>query len=240
MRLFDVTMPTPAENLALDEALLFDASGEEALRLWESPTWMVVLGRSSRHAEEAHAEACRDAGVPILRRVSGGATILTGPGCLMYAVVLDLTKRPELLDLTKAHRFVLGQMVEALRPLDASVSIAGTSDLAVKRPDGLRKFSGNSVRRVRSRLLYHGTLLYDFDLPRVGRLLRTPPRQPDYRERRGHEAFLTNLAVERSALVEEVGTGWSASPATLTTEVVEAANGLVADKYAQPGWNELR
>src|SRR5512146_2424258 len=94
-----LTLETPAANLALDEALL-DAAVEgqlpgEVLRLWEPAEFFVVLGRSSKVAE-VHAAACRQDNVAVLRRPSGGATILTGPGCLMYAVLLDAERRPEL------------------------------------------------------------------------------------------------------------------------------------------------
>ena len=55
MRYLDLTLPTPAENLALDEALLEAAeqSGDpgETLRVWEPDEPMVVVGRSSRVAK---------------------------------------------------------------------------------------------------------------------------------------------------------------------------------------------
>ena len=51
---------------------------------------MVVVGRSSRLDEEVHLDACRAAGVPVLRRPSGGAAIVSGPGCLMYALGAEL------------------------------------------------------------------------------------------------------------------------------------------------------
>src|SRR5947208_2305701 len=46
MHLLDLTLPTAAENLALDEALLLAAEGggPEVLRLWENPSYAVVLG----------------------------------------------------------------------------------------------------------------------------------------------------------------------------------------------------
>jgi len=50
MRYLDLTLPSPAENLALDEALLeeAEASGRptETLRLWEPRQPAVVVGRS--------------------------------------------------------------------------------------------------------------------------------------------------------------------------------------------------
>ena len=55
MRLLDLTLPTAAENVALDEALLdaAEAASEqgseepEVLRLWEPTQFFVVVGRSS-------------------------------------------------------------------------------------------------------------------------------------------------------------------------------------------------
>jgi lipoate-protein ligase A len=92
MKLLDLTLLAPAENLALDEALLEAAEtgelNDDVLRLWEFPAPAIVVGRSSRVAEEIHQEAARAAGIPVLRRASGGAAIVAGPGCLMYSVVL--------------------------------------------------------------------------------------------------------------------------------------------------------
>ena len=52
MLLLDLTLPTAAENVVLDEALLEEAEARpgasELLRLWEPATPTVVLGRSSR------------------------------------------------------------------------------------------------------------------------------------------------------------------------------------------------
>lgn len=240
MRLDDLTLPTPAQNLAFDEALLTQPEAGEALRLWEADQTMVVLGRSSRRAEEVHLAACEARGVPVLRRVSGGATIVTGPGCLMYAVVLDAEQRPELLDLGAAHRFVLGRMVEALRPLATTVTIAGTSDLAFEAGGVLKKFSGNSLRRVRNRLLYHGTLLYDFDLPLISTLLNTAPRQPSYRDAREHDAFVTNLPVDRMRLAAAIRKAWGAAPADADAGLLDSTIHLVETKYRLAEWNESR
>ena len=65
MQLLDLTYPTPAENLACDEALLDEAEAgeraDEVLRLWESPQPMVVVGRSSHVAAEVRRDECGDA-----------------------------------------------------------------------------------------------------------------------------------------------------------------------------------
>src|SRR3954466_2606952 len=121
MLLLDLTLPTLQENLALDEALLDAAeAGErpaEVLRFWEPKRPLVVLGRSSQLQSEARLQECVSAGVPVLRRCSGGGAIVTGPGCLMYGIVLSYERHPELRAIDLAHRFVLGKVREALLPL---------------------------------------------------------------------------------------------------------------------------
>ena len=105
MRYLDLTLPTAAENLVLDEALLAIAETggrpAETLRFWEAAATAVVVGRSSRLKDEVLLDACLLNRVPVLRRPSGGAAIVTGPGCLMYALVLSYEKRPELRPLQK-------------------------------------------------------------------------------------------------------------------------------------------
>ena len=91
MTYLDLTLSRLADNLALDEALLLEAEagrGGEVLRVWEWPQPAVILGSGSRLAEDVDETACHTDGVPILRRSSGGGTVLLGTGCLCYSLVL--------------------------------------------------------------------------------------------------------------------------------------------------------
>ena len=189
MDLLDLTLPSPAENLALDEALLDHAdTGSEprdVLRLWESSQQAVVVGRGSRVGEEVQLDFCRSHRIPILRRCSGGAAVVIGPGCLMYSVVLALQRHRELRIIDRAHRFVLQRIADALRGLGLPVCMSGTSDLTLNG----RKFSGNSLAVSGMRLLYHGTLLCGISLELISSCLRMPPRRPAYREDRSHRGL---------------------------------------------------
>ena len=239
MQYLDLTLPTPAENLALDEALLEAAERAgrpaETLRLWEPDRPMVVVGRSSRVAAEVRLDVCRRRGIPVLRRVSGGAAVVTGPGCLMYAVVLSCRLRPALRAVDHAHRFVLATLASALRPLVPEVVCRGTSDLAI----GELKFSGNSLRVKRDHLLYHGTLLYDFPLELIEDCLEMPPRQPDYRNGRSHGGFVANLPLPASAIRPVLLTVWDATEPRADWPR-EATVRLAAEKYSRREWNERR
>ncbi|HEY4760485.1 MAG TPA: hypothetical protein VIH42_07890 [Thermoguttaceae bacterium] len=237
MRILDLSLPTPAENLALDEALLEEAEAAaqplETLRFWEPQQYIVVVGRSSRIETEVHRDVCSELGIPILRRPSGGAAIVTGPGCLMYALVLDCENHPVLRAINQAHSFILSTLAQALVPSVYEVCCQGTSDLAYDRC----KFSGNSMRRRHRHLLYHGTILYDFSLEMIDRCLKMPPRMPDYRGCRPHKTFVKNLPLSAAEIRLALVTAWNALepcndwPRELTAR-------LAIEKYGNPQWNE--
>lgn len=233
MQYLDLTLPTLAENLALDEALLDEAEASsgpsECLRLWESPELAVIVGRSSRVSIEVDQANCQADDVPILRRCSGGCAVVIGPGCLMYSVVLSYELRPELRSIDQAHRFVLSRVPQALGP---RASFSGISDLAA---DG-RKFSGNSLRCKRDHLLYHGTILYGFPLETIARYLRAPPREPEYRAGRGHAEFVTNIPIDPQALRRTLPDAFDARKALAQWPRVRVEQ-LVAQRYGQAAWH---
>jgi lipoate-protein ligase A len=236
MKLLDLSLPTPAENLALDEALLDQVETAdtpvELLRFWESSQLVVVVGRSSRVAEEVDLVYCRDQGIPVLRRCSGGAAVVIGPGCFMFSVVLRFDERPELRMIERAHRFVLEKTAAALGSLQVDARFRGTSDLAVDE----RKISGNSLRCKRQSFLYHGTILYDIQPDAIARCLLTAPRQPAYRRGRTHVDFVTNVPLLPDQIRSALAAEWE------TCERVSdwpraAVERLARERYLCDEWN---
>jgi lipoate-protein ligase A len=235
MQLLTLTLETPEANLALDEALLDQAESIAesiaVLRLWEPKHFMVVLGRSSRMEREVDEKLCRARRIPIRRRCSGGAAILAGPGCLMYAVILSLESLPQLRAIPDAHAYVLERHAAAIRKLVPEVCRRGTSDLALAD----RKFSGNSLRAKRRHLLYHGTILYDFPLTCMDGILRNPPRQPAYRGGRDHRAFLVNVPATAHQLRELFVRCWGATE-SMPAWPRQQVDRLVAQRYGTDSW----
>jgi lipoate---protein ligase len=235
MLYLDRTLPTAAENLALDEALLLEAEagrGGEVLRVWEWPDLAVVLGSGCRLMEDVDEAACAADGVPVLRRSSGGGTVLLGPGCLLYTLVLDQEREPALTQIQSSYRHILGRVAAAL---GGEAAQEGISDLAV----GGRKFSGNAQQRKRRHLLHHGTLLYAFDLGRVGRYLRPPPRPPEYRAGRAHAEFLLNLPLSATELKRRLRAAWGTEAEQPGWPEAEVRR-LAAEKYTSPEWTRRR
>ncbi len=221
MKYLDFTLPTPTENLACDEQLLDAAErgdGGEALRVWESTQPFVVVGYGNMPETEVNLAACEQRGVPVLRRCSGGGTVLQGPGCLCYALILKIADNPELRNVTTANRFIMERNRLAIetearsQKLEARIEVQGHTDLAIAtgQPSTVTflKFSGNAQRRRRQFILFHGTFLLNFDLALVSELLPQPTRQPDYRTNRPHEMFLANLPLSAKDVKAALRRNW--------------------------------
>ena len=246
----DLTLPSPAENLACDEVLLDwgeDGNGGEVLRFWEPREYFVVLGYANKAASEVNLAACEARQIRVLRRPSGGGTVLQGPGCLNYTLVLRITEDGPCHSIGVANQFIMRKNRAAIAALheqppgaakrsgDGSLrnaAIRGHTDLTI----GERKFSGNSQRRKRHFLLFHGTFLLNFNLALVGELLPMPSKQPDYREHRAHTEFLTNLNVPASEVKAALRRAWGAE-ATLENPPLGKIAALARDKYDSREWN---
>ena len=235
MHLLDLTL-SPVLNLALDDALIETAetsdSHPEVLRLWEPSSPMVVIGRSSPLAMEVNVDFCKTENIPVFRRISGGQSIVTGLGCLMYAVLLDYRKRPHLRMLDKAHEFVMSQLGSALATIGIETEMQGTCDLTFEG----RKFSGNALRCRRNWFLYHGNIILEpFDLGLIPKCLGTPKRQPEYRESRSHEEFVTSIPARVDELKAALIQQWNARN-VFDSAPIELAKTLAASKYNDSDW----
>jgi lipoate-protein ligase A len=236
MKHVDITLATPALNLACDEALLDhceDGFPHEILRFWQPTSPFVVLGYSQKAETEVNLDACRALNVPIFRRCSGGGAVVQASGCLNYALILKIQPENPLASITETNKFVMNQHKTALEKLlDAPISVSGFTDLAV----GNLKFSGNSQRRKRNFLLFHGTFLLAFDISLAEKLLKLPSRQPPYRENRAHRDFLTNLDVEADRIKAALRKIWNANEELreLPRQKIES---LAAEKYSRDEWN---
>jgi lipoate---protein ligase len=238
MHFLDVTLPSLAENLALDEALLLAAEsgdGGEVLRLWEWPTPAVVLGAGGRLADDVDEAACATNRIPILRRSSGGGTVLLGRGCLLYTLILNYERDPALREIRSSYRFILGRIGQALTQGVGLIEQAGISDLVLAG----HKVSGTAQQRKRSFLLHHGTLLYDMDLSLIPRYLWEPPRQPEYRAGRAHLSFVGNLPLDGEEIKQRLRHLWGAERGRSAWPAAEVSH-LVGEKYANPQWVRRR
>ncbi len=220
MTLKDISFADAHENIFYDQALLESSEGGnsgEVLRFWEASTFFVVLGRASKFEDDIKVEQVRKDDIVVVRRASGGGTVLQGPGCLNYSLVLSIEKEPSLRNIRRSYEYILGRVCHALSGIGIEATFAPVSDIVCQG----RKFSGNAQSRRRRYLLHHGTILYNFPVAYMEKYLAIPKKQPAYRKNRNHSEFVTNIDATPSdikhALASEFIRG--STPIMLTSRI---------------------
>ena len=237
MQRLHLDLATSAENLAADEAILDwceAGHGDETLLFWEPRETFVVMGYANKVATEVNVAACEAKGAPIFRRCSGGGTVVQMRGGLNYSLILRITETGPPRSITTANQFIMEKnrtAIASLRP-GAEVSVRGHTDLCI----GEKKFAGNSQRRRKNFLLFHGTLLLDCELPLIGELLQMPSLQPDYRISRPHSDFVTNLHLPAEQVKAALVKAWHAET-ELKCFPREEISRLAREKYSTREWN---
>lgn len=247
----------PWLNLAIDEAICqyFGRSEFPGLvRLWLGAP-AICLGRTDDVHKNTPPELTADATarkllwknrVNLMRRASGGGTVLHGPGNWNYSIFLSLEKFPQVYPVKQSYEVFLGMVTRALKS-QATVQQAGQSDLVIGMGDATKKISGNSQFRKFGICAHHGTLLADPGLiDSIARLLPHPPKEPDYRSRRTHSEFLGSLPVDFSverffdSLTEQVATFVDQPARSLgkvdTKNIFQLAAKLTKKIYTKRSW----
>jgi lipoate-protein ligase A len=232
----DVSCPRPEENIAYDDALLDLVDSEQDLpylRFWETNDLFVVLGHGNKINEEVNEAACIQDHIPLIRRPSGGGTILQGPGVLNYSLVFPLSYHESLRSITSTNTYILSELETALKVLDASISYKGITDIVL----GDKKIVGNAQRRKRNAVLFHGCILTSLDLALISKYLKHPSSEPNYRKARSHEDFLAHLAFSHDRIKEALSQHWRASHLEGMLDLNDSVRQKVDAIYTQKEWN---
>ena len=169
---------------------------DEAFFVWRvAPT--VIIGRNQVLENEVNLEYCRNAGVQVVRRKSGGGCVYSDMGNLMISYV---SRRGD----------VSAVFDRYMTALAASLCRAGLPAVTSARNDVLvdgKKVSGNAFHQLPDRSIVRGTLLYSTDLEALTEAIRPPVEKL---QRHGVESVrqrVVNLSEYRSAVPVLASTG---------------------------------
>ena len=148
--------------LAMEEFVAREVEGE-AFFVWRvEPT--VIYGRNQVLENEVNLEYCREHGVDIVRRKSGGGCVYSDLGNIMVSYI---SRRG---DVSEVFDRYMTALTEALRALGVPAEKSGRNDILVEG----RKVSGNAFHQLPDRSIVHGTLLYSTDLEALTEAIRPP------------------------------------------------------------------
>ena len=240
----------PVMQMAMDQALN-DAVAQgrlpPTLRIWNWSAPAVILGRFQSLSREVHVERARSLGFTLVRRCTGGGTMVIQPDrAITYSLYLplDFVKGADLID---SYRICDYWLVRGLRMQGIQAGWQGMNDIASPRG----KMGGAAQRRLPSGargpggLLHHTTLSYSVDAELMAQVLNVDPEKfhdkavtsvrsrvdpIDRQTSLSRQSLIDALLDTLPSLVEDLRIS---SPAP---EVEQRARTLVRQRYGRWGW----
>lgn len=167
---------------------IVNSEKERDFKIWKPDKNYIVLGKSDKIETAIIKQENEDIDEKyyILKRPSGGHTVVLSPKTLVIAVVV---KTPELSP-KQLFSQVNATTINALKGLKISnLNENGISDISI----GDKKILGSSMHKNKNYLFYHAVLNVLEEPSFIAKLLAHPTSEPDYRKQRSHIDFMTNI-----------------------------------------------
>ena len=139
--------------LAMEEYVARNMKERDCFFMWQvEPT--VIFGRNQLIENEVNVSFCKQNGIKMFRRKSGGGCVYADKGNIMFSYI---TKED---NVGFTFYKYINMILAMLEKLNVIATTSGRNDILI---DG-RKVSGNAFYRIPGRSVVHGTMLYDSDV----------------------------------------------------------------------------
>jgi len=227
-----------AFHFSIEEYFL-QRSDESVIMLWQTER-CVMLGNYQTAEAEINVEYAQKEGMQIVRRSSGGGTIFTDAGTLLYTMILPCPKGSNQQRIAKD--MLAETLVAALNGMGVPAKSEGRNDVTV---DG-KKVSGMAQYVRNDRVCSHCSLLYDTDLETLSHVLKVDEEKIRSKAIRSVRSRVTNikdymqnpLTVQdfRNDLRQKLLEGKNAPDYVLSSHERAKINSIYNDRYANPSW----
>lgn len=171
----------------LPDFTIFSSEKKYDYHLWKPDKTYVVLGASNTEENAVNLEMINGHEIIVIKRNSGGQTVLLTPKTLVIAVAFTTFNY---VNSRKAFAIINSQIIEGLKRCGIKgIQEKGISDLAIND----KKILGSSIYHKRQRFFYHAVLNVSEDVDLIEKYLKPPEKEPDYRKGRSHKEFVTSI-----------------------------------------------
>ena len=161
MQIIHSASNSPTFNLATEE-FLFSERQDDLLFLYVNEP-SVIIGSNQAIRNEVDLDFCKEHGILVVRRLSGGGAVFHDFGNLNFCFI---SNKPE--GKSSLNEEFLQPIIEVLTNFGTSVEIGKRKDLWL---EGKYKISGTASHVTKNRELHHGTLLYNTNLEMLEKTL---------------------------------------------------------------------
>lgn len=172
------------QQLQIEEALLRTDRRNWCLLHSGAPP-AIVMGISGKRALLIDDDECRRQGLPIIRRFSGGGTVVIDEHTCLATLIFNSDN----LAVVPFPEPIMRWSADLYRPLFPNL------DFQLRESDytlAEHKCGGNAQYLCRGRWLHHTSFLWDYSEERMSSLT-LPQRTPAYRLQRPHSSFVCRL-----------------------------------------------
>lgn len=154
----------PYFNLAAEEYLMKNTI-EEVFMLWRCHS-TVVVGKHQNALAEINYPYVKKNDIKVARRLSGGGTVFHDKGNVNFTFIRN-GEKGKLVDY-KRH---IIPVIDMLKKTGINAKPGKKNEILLEG----KKISGNAEHIYKSRILHHGTLLFDSELDTLNRAIQTTP-----------------------------------------------------------------
>jgi lipoate-protein ligase A len=180
-------------QMAIDEAIAIARLKENTpntIRLYRWNPSAVSIGYFQSIKKEVNVEACKEFGVDIIRRITGGGAVYHDyNGEITYSIVVPENNPKIPRDILASYEIICNAIVKGLSKLGVDAQFKPINDIVA----GNKKISGNAQTRRHGVILQHGTILVDSDLKRMFQVLNVSDTKISDKLIQAAEERVTNL-----------------------------------------------
>lgn len=187
------------QQLHLEERLLRTSSENWCIINDGTDRPAIVMGVSGKPAELLEIESVLCDQIPVIRRFTGGGTVVVDPGTVFVTFICNKDAVAGLQPYPKP--------IMSWSSLLYNKVFQGIGDFHLRENDyvfGNRKFGGNAQSIIKNRWIHHTSFLWDYEVRNMA-YLKLPVRAPEYRLARGHLEFICGMKdyMSRSIFIDK-------------------------------------
>jgi lipoate---protein ligase len=227
-----------ALNMAIDETLMGSMGDVPILRIYGWHPAAISIGYFQSMNEEVDLAKCREFGVDVVRRLTGGGAVLHE-----FELTYSFITKEYPQNIMESYQWICEAIVMSINKLGFDASFVPLNDIVIAG----KKVSGNAQTRRNGVLLQHGTILLGVDVNKMFSLLKVPSEKlrdkiiKDVKERvtsLAETTFNDMAASLKTSFAEKFGAKLMVD--TLTTKEISRARWLAEQKYSNREWNLKR
>ncbi len=226
----------PFHNIATEEYLLKNFKEDIFFLYINSKS--IIVGKHQNTLAEINYSFVNENNIPVIRRLSGGGTVFHDPGNINFCFITSGNKG-ELVNFKKHTT----PIVNFLNSLNVNAAHGGRNDILI---EGC-KISGNACHVYKSRVMHHGTLLFNSKLKSLTNALKNDPLKFTDKAVKSVRSKVTNIydhltnKIEVDVFVNQLNqyiiNNYYCTSYTLSNDDNKTIDNLVNEKFTTWEWN---